>query len=89
MLFKILHQLWGDINRSVQDFCDIETVDNNTLVANDGSLATILKLGGFKTLMSAKDVEDVKRILLIMLDLSINLIRGPFVAVIVKQSSCE
>lgn len=33
------------------------------------------------------DVEDVKRILLIMLDLSINLIRGPFVAVIAKQSS--
>jgi intracellular multiplication protein IcmB len=58
MLFKILHQLWGDINRSVQDFCDIETVDNNTLVANDGSLATIVKLNGFKTIMSAQDVEE-------------------------------
>ena len=33
------------------------------------------------------DVHDVKRILLIMLDLSINLIRGPFVAVIVEQPS--
>ncbi len=59
MLFKILHQIWGEINRSVQDFCDIETIDNDTLVANDGSLASIVKINGFKTLMSSADIEEI------------------------------
>jgi len=59
MFFHLLEKLWADINRSAQDFCDIETVDNNTLVANDGSLATIVKINGFKNLMSAEHLENI------------------------------
>ncbi len=59
MLLKLLLHIWGGVNRSIQDFCDLETVDNDTLVANDGSLATIVRIDGFQTLMSVADLEDV------------------------------
>jgi intracellular multiplication protein IcmB len=59
MISTLIHKLWGELNRSVQDFCDLETVDNQTLVANDGSLATIVQLHGFKTILSSETLAGI------------------------------
>lgn len=39
------------------DYCDLETVDGNTIVANDGSLASIVKFNGTKSVLGRDQFE--------------------------------
>ncbi len=58
-MLNLLHNLWSNLNSSTQDFCDLETIDKDTIVANDGSLATIVKIHGYKGLMSSEQLENI------------------------------
>jgi len=43
----------------VEDYCDLETVDGNTLVAQDGSLASILAFHGTKSVLGRDQFEEL------------------------------
>lgn len=48
----IVLQLLSALKTDVTDYCDLETVDGNTIVANDGSLASIVRFHGTKSVLS-------------------------------------
>lgn len=51
VLLHVLSLLKSDMS----DYCDLETVDGDTLVAHDGSLASILEFGGNKSVLGRDD----------------------------------
>lgn len=58
-MFKLLESLLRTFDKKVYDFCDLETVEQETLVANDGSLATIIRLEGIQTLLPYQDFVTI------------------------------
>ncbi|MEM8515168.1 intracellular multiplication protein IcmB [Massilia sp. MP_M2] len=48
----VLLQILSALKTDVEDYCDLETVDGNTIVANDGSLASIVRFHGTKSVLS-------------------------------------
>lgn len=44
-------------NPTQPDYCDLETADGNTIVANDGSLASIVKFNGTKSVLGRDQFE--------------------------------
>lgn len=39
------------LKTDIEDYCDLETVDHNTMVTNDGSLASIVRFNGTKSVL--------------------------------------
>ncbi|MGS0567172.1 type IV secretion protein DotO [Xanthomonas oryzae] len=57
-LEAILLHVIGLLKSDVQEYCDLETVEGGTtLVANDGSLASILRFNGTKSVMGRDQFE--------------------------------
>ncbi|PGL69277.1 hypothetical protein, partial [Bacillus thuringiensis] len=54
VILTVLSQLKAD----VQDYCDLETVDGGqSIVANDGSLASIVRFNGTKSVLGREQFE--------------------------------
>jgi intracellular multiplication protein IcmB len=47
------------LKTDISDYCDLETVDGDTLVASDGSLATIVKFDGIKCVLGRDQFEQL------------------------------
>jgi intracellular multiplication protein IcmB len=45
------------LKTDAEDYCDLETVDGDTLVANDGSLASIVQFNGSKSVLGREQFE--------------------------------
>lgn len=57
---QLLLQVLSALKSDISDYCDLETVDNDTsLVAQDGSMATIVRFHGAKSLVSEGHFEEV------------------------------
>lgn len=57
---QLLLQVLSSLKSDIGDYCDLETVDNDTsLVAQDGSMATIVRFNGAKSLVSEGHFEEV------------------------------
>lgn len=58
-----LSSLMSALKFHVNDYCDLETTHGNSLVAKDGSMATILRYDGFRSLIGrneyARFIEDL------------------------------
>ncbi|ANN80814.1 type IV secretion protein DotO [Bordetella flabilis] len=56
----LLLQLLSALKTDVSDYCDLETVDNETaLVAQDGSMASIVRFHGAKNIVGRDAFEDM------------------------------
>ncbi len=58
-LEAVVISLLSVLRTEVVDYCDIETIDDNVLVANDGSLATVIRILGVKTLLSSAHFQEI------------------------------
>lgn len=60
VILTIMRHLKAD----VEDYCDLETVDGNTsIVANDGSLASIVRFNGTKSVLGRDQFEQLVSLL--------------------------
>lgn len=56
-LEAVVMHLLTVLKTDVEHYCDLETVDGNTICANDGSLATIVSFDGTKSVLSRERFE--------------------------------
>lgn len=54
----VLH-LISMLKTDMEDYCDLETIDGNTIVGNDGSLASIVKFNGTKSVLGREQFESL------------------------------
>jgi intracellular multiplication protein IcmB len=45
------------LKTDAENYCDLETIDGETIVANDGSLATVVKFNGCKSVLGREQFE--------------------------------
>lgn len=55
----LLLQVLTQLKVNVSDYCDLETVDGNSIVAQDGSMATIAKFHGIKSVLGREGFERI------------------------------
>lgn len=51
----VMSKLKGDIN----DYCDLETTSGANLVAKDGSIGTVLRYGGYRSLLGREEFQGL------------------------------
>ena len=51
------------LKTDASDYCDLETVDGNTIVANDGSLASVVRFNGTKSVLGRDQFERMVELL--------------------------
>lgn len=56
-----IHSIMSMLKFHINDYCDLETTWGNSLVAKDGSMATILKYNGFRSLIGKGEFQDFTR----------------------------
>lgn len=63
-LEAVLLHVIGLLKMDVEDYCDLETVDDGrTIVAQDGSLATIVRFNGTKSVLGREQFERLIKLL--------------------------
>lgn len=55
---SVLSTLMRVLKFHINDYCDLETTYDNFLVAKDGSLASVLRYDGFRSLVGKREYED-------------------------------
>lgn len=62
-LEAIIMHLLSVLKTGVEDYCDLETIDGNTICGNDGSLATIVLFHGTKSVLSRDHFEHMIKLM--------------------------
>lgn len=55
----LLSAVLSHLKASINDYCDLETSTNGALVAKDGSMATVLRYDGFRSLMGKAEFDHL------------------------------
>ena len=58
----MLSWLGTSLNQSTASYCELQTADSDTvLVNNDGTLVTVLKIDGVRSLIGVPEFENIQR----------------------------
>lgn len=55
----IVMAILSKLKIDMTDYCDLETVDGNTIVGTDGSMASVIEFHGTKSVMGRKQFEEM------------------------------